>query len=301
MTFATGALEDQANVGSGEKFGTIHAILTATTFEDGLKVGRFAKLDTASIDNFDGSATPLVAGVVQRNIPDAVENDGVLDADTNTKIQYIRQGFVSVDVKTGETPTQFERVFISNDGDANDGLATADNSDVDANAEFIKELKTDVWLIYVTPAPGDVATHIAAAVGAHAASATSLLDAAGLTSQDEVEAVIAEILIRTEALIADPGDAGAIPVTRSGNVAITTAAAETRTLAIPGAAGITLNISFDVRAVGDAVITVASAYNQTANTVITLDTAGDFVQLEAVQVAGALVWRLVVNDGAALS
>ncbi|MCK5604894.1 hypothetical protein KAR91_23590 [Candidatus Pacearchaeota archaeon] len=302
MTFATGALTDQANVGSGEKFGTCHAILTAITFEDGLKVGRFAKLDTGSIDNFDGSATPVVVGVVQRNVPDAVENDGVLDADTNTKIQYIRQGFVTVDVKTGETPALFGRVYASNAGDANDGLATATNTDIDVNAEFIKEIKTDVWLIYVTPAPGDVATHIADAAAAHAASAISLLDTAGLTAQDEVEAVIAEILVRIGALIADPGDAGAIPVTRSGNVALTTGGSgETRTLAIPGAAGTRLVLSHDVDGGGDAVITVASAANQAGNNTLTMADAGDIIELIAVQVASALVWRIGANDGVALS
>lgn len=301
MTFATGLLNDLPKVGSGERLGTCNTIFSTPDFEDGLIGGRFAKLDTDQIDNFDGSATPVPAGVVLRDVPGAVEDDGVMDADNVTNISYIRFGLVTVDVKTGETPSQFDRVFISNDGDANDGLATATNTDEAVNAEFITEIDTNVWLIYMTPAPGDVATHIADAVGAHAASAISLLDAGGFTSAIELEAAIAELYVTRPVLIADPGDAGAIPVTKSGNVAITTAAAETRTLAIPGAIGITLDLSFDVRAVGDAVVTVASAINQAGNTIITLDTAGDFVRLAATQVAGALVWRVVVNDGATLS
>ena len=48
-------------------------------------------------------------------------------------------------------------------------------------------------------------------------------------------------------------------------------------------------------------ITVASAFNIAGNTVITLADAGDFVKLQAAQIGGALRWRLVVNDGAALS
>ena len=157
-------------------------------------------------------------------------------------------------------------------------------------------------MIYVTPAPGDVATHIADAAAAHAASAISLLDTAGLTAQDEVEAVIAEILVRIGALIADPGDAGAIPVTRSGNVALTTGGSgETRTLAIPGAAGTRLVLSHDVDGGGDAVITVASAANQAGNNTLTMADAGDIIELIAVQVASALVWRIGANDGVALS
>jgi hypothetical protein len=147
----------------------------------------------------------------------------------------------------------------------------------------------------------DVATHIADTTGAHAASAVSLADAAGLTAQTTVEAVIAEILPKAAVAIADPGDGGAIPVTRSGTVAITTTGVDdTRTLAIPGKAGIKLAISLDVDG-GDAVITVAAAINQTGNNTITMGDAGDTVVLAAVQVGGALVWRLIVNDGAALT
>jgi len=302
MAFTTGYLDDPQNVGAGERLGTVHAIFSATTFENGLKVGRFAKLDTGSLDNFDGSATPVIAGVVLRNVANPVEDAATIDSALYSQVEYMRQGLVTVDVKSGETPAKFGRVYISNAGDANDGLATATNTDVDANAEFIEEVQSGVWLIYITPAPGDVATHIADATGAHAASAISVADAGGFTTNTEAEAVLQEMLpaVSGIAVIADPGDAGAIPVLRSGNVAITTAGAETRTLAVPATVGITLAISCDVY-VGDAVITVASAFNQTGNNTITLNTAGDTVVLTSVQVGSAIVWRLVVNDGAALT
>ena len=300
MSFATGHLDDNQNVAGGERYGSNIIALTATDFEDALKVGRFAKLDTGSVDNMDGSATPVLAGVVLRNVANVVEDGATIDADLYEQIEYLRQGLVSVDVKAGETPALFDRVYVSNAGDANDGLATATNTDVAVNAEFVYEIQDNVWMVYLNPAPGDIAAHTGDATGAHAASAMSLLDAGGFTAVINVEAAIAELYPHSEVLIADPGDAGAIPVTRSGNVAITTAAAETRTLAIPAIQGITLAISCDAY-VGDGVITVASAFNQTGNTIITLNTAGDTVVLTAVQVAGALVWRLVVNDGAALS
>jgi hypothetical protein len=302
MSFATSALINMPDVGSGEPLSGNNTILTATTFEDGLLMGRFAKLDTGSIDNFDGSATPVPAGVVVRDVPGAVEQDGAVDADTTTKIHYIREGLVTVDVKTGETPALFDRVYISNDGDANDGLATATNTDIAVNAEFLYEVQSGVWAIWMGPAPGDVATHIADATAAHAASAISLLDSAGLTSQTEVEAAIAEILVRTGALIADPGDAGAVPVVRSGNCALTSGAgAETRTLAIPAAAGTYLDLSFDVDGGGDITLTAAAAVNQTGNNTLVFSDAGEHIRLAAVQVAGALVWRVVANDGVVLS
>lgn len=100
--------------------------------------------------------------------------------------------------------------------------------------------------------------------------------------------------------MADPGDEGALPVSTSGSVAITTAGAETRTLAIPGKAGTTLVLSLDVDG-GNCVVTAAAAINQTGNDTITMADAGDTIVLTAVQVASALVWRVVVNDGCTLT
>lgn len=302
MAFGTGVLTDPNKVAGGERYSDSYLVLTATTFQDNLKVGRFAKLDTGSIDNFDGSATPVVAGVVLRNVASPVEDDDAINSDLYGQVEYLRQGLVTVGVKAGETPAQFGKVYISNAGDANDGLATATNTDVVANAEFVEEVATNVWLVYVTPAPGDVATHIGDATGAHAASAISVVDAGSYTSNTNVETVTQELLITRPVLLADTGDAGAIPVTRSGNFAITTGATgETRTMAIPAVAGITISLSMDVDGGGDAVVTVASAINQTGNNTITFGDAGDTVILTAVQVAGALVWRVVVNDGASLT
>lgn len=160
---------------------------------------------------------------------------------------------------------------------------------------------THAW-IDIEPAirQADVATHIADGSAAHAASAISGADAGGFTDETTVEGMLQELYPKAAVAIADPGDAGAIPVTRSADVAITTAAAETRTLAIPALAGITLAISLDVDG-GDCVITAAAAINQTGNNTITLDDAGDTLVLKSVQVAGALVWRVVSNDGCTLA
>jgi len=300
MAFATTNLDDPQKVGGGERGDNVIA-LTATTFENGLKVGRFAKLDTGSIDNMDGSATPVIAGVVLRNVANAVEDGATIDSALYSQIEYARQGLITVDAKAGETPTLFDRVYVSNAGDANDGLATVTNTDVAVNAEYIMTIQTNVWLIYLNPAPGDIAAHTGDATGAHAASAISLLDAGSFTTAADVEAALAELYPRSLGFaVADPGDAGAIPVTRSGQVAITTAGAETRTLAIPTFVGQRLTISCDVF-VGNAVITVAAAYNTTGNNTITLTAAGQAVELVGVQVGGALVWRNVFNDGATLT
>lgn len=268
MAFTSAFSNDIDLVGSGERYGSTNISLNATVFEDGLKIGRFAKIDTGSIDNMDGSATPVLAGVVLRTVSRAVEDAGVVDKTLYDQVEYIRSGLVTVDVKTGETPSVLGRVYVSNAGDANDGLATANAADVEANATFVKEVKSGVWLILQNSTLGDF---VSAAAGKY-----------------------------VPALIADPGDAGAIPADQTGNIAITTAGAETRTLAVPGTAGLVLAISMDVDG-GDGVITVAAAFNQTGNNTITLNDAGDTVVLTSVQVGGSLVWRVVSNDGATLA
>ncbi|MEN6375333.1 MAG: hypothetical protein ABFD75_11225 [Smithella sp.] len=199
-------------------------------------------------------------------------------------------------------------ISIANVGD-NVFLVDDDTVDLTANvtnkifcgiiAEYIDT--THAW-VDIEPAikQADVATHIADASAAHSASAISIADAGGFTAETTVEGAFQEIYPKAPVAIADPGAAGAIPVTKSGSVAITTAAAETRTIAIPGRAGITLAVSLDVDG-GDCTITVAAPINQTGNNTVVLGDAGDTIVLTAVQKAGALVWRVLVNDGCTLS
>lgn len=301
MAFGTAFSNDIASVGSGERYGKANVELSSTVFEDGLIVGRFAKLDTGSIDLMDGSATPSIAGVVLRSVSMDLASGEAIDSDIYGQIDYVRSGLCTVAVKTGETPAALGRVYVSNGGDANDGKATATNTDVAVNAEFILEMKTDVWLIYLAPPPGDIADHIGDATGAHAASAISVLDTGAFTTAIQVEAALAELYPLVIWEVADPSDAGALPVTRSAVIAITTTGVvDTRTLAIPTILGQTMTISFDVDA-GDAVITVASAINQTGNNTLTMDDIGEAISLIAVQIAGVLAWRVLFNDGVTLS
>lgn len=103
-----------------------------------------------------------------------------------------------------------------------------------------------------------------------------------------------------ENLIADPGNAGAIPVTASGVVALTTAGVETRTLADPTVIGQQLVIIHAVDG-GSAAITAASAVNQAGNTIMTQTEVNDSVMLTAVKIGSALKWRITANDGTVLS
>lgn len=102
-------------------------------------------------------------------------------------------------------------------------------------------------------------------------------------------------------LITDPGPSGAIPVTATGTVLITTAGAETRTIAAPTVVGIELLLNFETK-VGNCVVTVASTINATGNNTITLSTVGWSIKLISVRTStSAFRWAVEYTDGATLT
>jgi len=101
--------------------------------------------------------------------------------------------------------------------------------------------------------------------------------------------------------ITDPGNVTkAIPVTKEGVCAMTSAGAETRTLAIPAHIGQSMVLVCDTY-VGDIVVTVAAAVNVANNNTLTFGVVSDACELVGVSVGGALVWQIGWNDGVALS
>jgi len=101
-------------------------------------------------------------------------------------------------------------------------------------------------------------------------------------------------------IIADPGDAGAIPVIKSGSVSIVSASAETRTLADPSFVGQTLNIGLKTDG-GTVTLTAASPVNQTGNNTLAFADVGDHIMLIASEDGSDIEWRVVANDGISLS
>jgi len=102
-------------------------------------------------------------------------------------------------------------------------------------------------------------------------------------------------------VIADPGTGVAIPVTASGSIMIETAAAETNTMAIPTFQGQMIMLYCDTYAVGDRVVTVASAINVAGNTQITIPAARAHITLLGVTVGGTLAWEVYVNVACTLA
>lgn len=99
--------------------------------------------------------------------------------------------------------------------------------------------------------------------------------------------------------IPDPGNGGAIVVDRDHAVCSlkSGASAETRTLAAPTRAGLTLTLSMDTDGGGDITVTVASAVNQSSHTSLPFGDAGDYVALRSLKIGTAYYWRIVAYEG----
>lgn len=153
MAFPSQFTNDPQKAAGGELYGNSHIILSAEkdAWLTGLNGGRFAISKAGIIQNADGTATPTIAGIVRRNPAGAVENDEAYTTDLASHVEYVREGVVSVYVKAGEVaPDLFGNVYMSNAGDADDGLATSTGTDVLTQAEFIREETAGVWLVNIS-------------------------------------------------------------------------------------------------------------------------------------------------------
>lgn len=129
---------------------------------------------------------------------------------------------------------------------------------------------------------------------------TNVTGAAEAVTIYQTDVLPSTVARQYSAAIADPGNAGAISVKQSGVCAMTSAGAETRTLAIPSFIGQEISLIDDTH-VGNIVVTVAAAFNQAGNTILTFGAAADACTLKAMTVGGSLVWRIMGNDGVAVS
>lgn len=135
-----------------------------------------------------------------------------------------------------------------------------------------------------------------AAAGAGAAEATVLVNL------EPVASVALTVHGLLEEPIADPGPAGAIPVTASGHCPLVAGATgETRTLAAPTLAGQLLSLNLDATGGGSIAVTVAGGLDDAGHTMATFTHAGETLTLLGTKVGTAKRWRLLANDGTTLS
>lgn len=133
------------------------------------------------------------------------------------------------------------------------------------------------------------------------ASKIGVEDAGAEYTGADVEAVLSEVTAeRLRRTVADPGDAAAIAITKSGVCLLTSAGVETRTLAIPTFVGQRLGIVHSVDG-GSIEVTASERINETGNTVMTFTEAEDFIELLGIKIGANLRWQVVSNDGVVLT
>jgi hypothetical protein len=136
-------------------------VLSATEFQDGLIIGRFAKFDNNQIETLDGSATPVLAGVVLRSYTDLVFNPGTVSSDlpfyaSEPTRNHTVFGQVAVEIGGGSnTPSPFSPVYAINAvGNIDNGQATTEATaeyTVLTTAQFLRPVEgaTKLWWILI--------------------------------------------------------------------------------------------------------------------------------------------------------
>ena len=127
MSFANTVLQDNPDLGAGEFIAASPYNVSAfELFEDGLVEGRFVKYDTGSIDNLDGSATPVIAGIARRKITGEI-GTGIYSTSgmaIDQVAEVIDFGFATVAVTDAADPAKYDAVQFVNATGADAGKAT---------------------------------------------------------------------------------------------------------------------------------------------------------------------------------
>jgi len=127
MAFNSTVLQDNPDLGAGEVItASPYNVSAFEVFENGLVEGRFAKFAAGSIDNVDGTGTPLIAGIVKRKITGEI-GTGVYST-TGTAIDQVAEminfGFATVTVTDAADPSKYDAVQFIDDGTGDAGKAT---------------------------------------------------------------------------------------------------------------------------------------------------------------------------------
>ncbi|MCT7637064.1 hypothetical protein [Aliarcobacter butzleri] len=157
MAFASYDYTQIGNVDAGVINQTLAAKVSTYTanYNAPLKTGKFAIIKTGNLANMDKSATPVVAGLVLQSVVNAIESgetfvktgDGAV-----YQLDVLEWGLGTVDVKAGDTPTKFGKIYAVNSGsvDADLGKATTIATDnVEVKGYFNREIKAGVWEVFI--------------------------------------------------------------------------------------------------------------------------------------------------------
>lgn len=153
MSFNDTVLESIAGLPAGEVIKAMPSMTLAfELFENGLIEGRFCKFANGQIENLDGSATPVLAGVVRRKVTGEI-GTGIYST-SGEEIDQVAEvcnfGFVTVTTTEAATPAKYDQVYAVNADTAERGKATDDSGQlIVPGAIFWEEKQDNVWLVRV--------------------------------------------------------------------------------------------------------------------------------------------------------
>lgn len=127
--------------------------IDAVTFDynSPLKIGRIAQYKDGVLCDLDATATPIIAGVVVRNIANAIENGDTFTTNGDgavIQVEVLSFGLINVAVKDGDTPSKFGKIYAVISGD-DAGKVTTDSTALEVKGYFNRPVETGIWEVFI--------------------------------------------------------------------------------------------------------------------------------------------------------
>jgi hypothetical protein len=155
MAFTSHDFKQIVNVGAGVLNPTLpHKISTYTiNYNSPLIIGRIAQIKNGKLTNLDGTAAPVIAGLVLSSIVNPMENGNTFTQTGDAsvyQVDAVEWGLCTVDVVAGVPPTKFGKVYAVNTASADTGkVTTVSTGYVEVKGYFNREISPNVWEIFI--------------------------------------------------------------------------------------------------------------------------------------------------------
>lgn len=144
MAFTNRNLTSHDSVGSGYAHAGSLSV-SDSRIGTALAYGHFVQYKDSKLENIDTAASQVVVGVLLAPITRSMSNPDTVDTSLTSQVEVARRGLVTVEVATGQTPTPYSPVMVSNTAGSLGKAVTSGGLAI--SADFISEVSTGVWLI----------------------------------------------------------------------------------------------------------------------------------------------------------
>lgn len=147
------SIKQRTGAGAGEASHILYADThNINQWQDGIKIGRIAQLKAGVVSDMDGTTNPVIVGAVIKEV-NAIEDGMTYNKVSMKQINTLYAGKISVEVKTGDTPARFGKVYVDNSSAGEYGKVTTDSvNGIPMDAIFVAEEQAGVWSIRINKA-----------------------------------------------------------------------------------------------------------------------------------------------------